>query len=126
YGGSEGGRGGSKYRRSEAELESIPTAVYRHYDASGLLLYIGMTCDQSVRESMHGTSSPWWIHVRHSEMTWYATRSKGTEAEKSLIIELEPMFNTVYNTYDTMGRDKAKYLRDHHATPDFGHKKRTP
>lgn len=34
--------------------------TYRHYDAEGRLLYVGIARDTQRRAMQHATASPWW------------------------------------------------------------------
>lgn len=73
------------------------TSVYRYYDASGKLLYVG-TADQWERRACdHSKSKPWFGDVRRVELHFFATRKEALEAERMAIVAEHPEQNTVHN-----------------------------
>jgi len=73
-----------------------PTALYRLYDDSGQLLYIGITRSPAWRWYKHASCSPWWPQVRRREIVWYDTRPEARAAEIEAIGAERP----IHNKYD--------------------------
>ncbi|MET8831620.1 GIY-YIG nuclease family protein [Streptomyces sp. NPDC004610] len=62
-----------------------PSAVYRLYDAYGVLLYIGLTCNPASRWKDHRKEMLWWPEVVHRHLTWYGSRREAWDAERAAI-----------------------------------------
>jgi hypothetical protein len=72
------------------------TAVYRLYDAGGVLLYIGSSNNPPYRYSEHACSalkSSWWPQVTRKDETWYGKRTDAQEAEALAIRTEDPLHN---------------------------------
>ena len=70
------------------------TAVYRVYDESGQLLYVGLTNDITTRWYDHATHKPWWkIEAHRYEARWYATRVIARAEEVKAIRTERPKYN---------------------------------
>lgn len=67
-------------------------AVYRLYDASGVLLYIGSAYDPEHRLKQH-RGKPWWSRVARIIEEWHPDRGAAYAAETSLIKAESPEFN---------------------------------
>lgn len=78
------------------DLIKARTAVYRKYDASGTLLYIGITANFQNRDSVHGVLSPWWKYVDRTDVEWFPNRQAALEAESQAIRDEDPIFNTMH------------------------------
>ena len=73
------------------------TALYRHFDAEGRLLYVGITNNYARRSGEHAEDKPWWRDVARSEVERYPTRKAALEAEKRAIIAEHPLDNDQHN-----------------------------
>jgi mRNA-degrading endonuclease RelE of RelBE toxin-antitoxin system/predicted GIY-YIG superfamily endonuclease len=73
------------------------TSVYRIYDASQALLYIGVTATVGTRWQAHAGLQKWWPEVQHQTVTWYSTRSEALEAERLAIRAERPLHNVTHN-----------------------------
>jgi len=89
------------------------TAVYRHYDAQGLLLYVGMSSNPTKRLYQHRCRSDWAHRVVRSEVDWFETREAARSEEARQIRKLQPpmqiagLNQDIYNTHvfaDAFGR----------------------
>ncbi len=69
------------------------TAVYRHYDADDVLLYVGMSSDPAKRFQQHKSVSQWAGDVVRTEIDWYETRNEAFTAEGQNIRALNPAHN---------------------------------
>lgn len=97
----------------ERKREPKPTSIYRHFDACGCLLYVGIAYDPVKRNYAHaGTSwwSKWTDHIQIAGQV-YATRSAAVDAERDLIQTELPVFNKVH----AFDRDTSvvRYLIQH-------------
>lgn len=71
----------------------IPTALYRFRDASGELLYVGVSMDIESRFSNHKRAADWWQQCSRIDMTWYPTRADALVAESAAIDAENPRWN---------------------------------
>lgn len=77
-------------------LDSDPCAVYRIYDASGELVYIGMGHEPDARVSAHRADKPWREHIATYEVTWHPNRADAFAAEAKLVKAERPRYNVVH------------------------------
>lgn len=73
------------------------TALYRHFDSDGMLLYIGIAKDPGKRSEQHGYHSRWWRFVADTTVEWFATRDRAEAAEREAINSERPVFNHTHN-----------------------------
>lgn len=78
---------------AQIEFTEPPTALYRLFGASKLLLYIGVSGSLSLRMRQHAADKPWWPEVRLKTLTWYASRDEALEAEAAAIRAERPVHN---------------------------------
>jgi hypothetical protein len=67
--------------------------VYRHFDSSGVLLYIGMSSSAKVRYEFHKRKSPWFSQVVKWTLEEFDTRASAMAAEKAAIETERPLHN---------------------------------
>lgn len=72
---------------------SRPTALYRWYDESGTLLYVGITGSLIDRTSEHGHTDPWWRQVSTCRVEWFETVNEAATAERAAITAEAPVYN---------------------------------
>lgn len=72
------------------------TAVYRFYDASGTLLYVGI-CDEPMHRWSQHIKKSWWADVRRFRLVWFPSRDEAMEAERRAIIAGKPIHNIALN-----------------------------
>lgn len=73
--------------------------LYRHYDPTGRLLYVGITNDYRRRCAQHADDKPWWQLVdpgRSTCQTW-PNRAAAELAEVEAIRSERPVFNIAHN-----------------------------
>lgn len=75
-----------------------PTTLYRHYDADGTLLYVGVSMTLLWRLTKHRKGSRWWRQVATIKVEHFDTRAAALAAELRAIKEERPKFNTHHNT----------------------------
>lgn len=69
-----------------------PTAVYRLYDASGQLLYVGISKNLEQRWYDHSMKQLWWHLVADRRVSWYPTRDKALLREEEVERLEKPRF----------------------------------
>ncbi len=69
--------------------------VYRCYDASGWLLYIGLTNSLTQRKWHHRQNSFWWPQLFWMTTEEHPDRESGTYAERMAILNEDPLYNVV-------------------------------
>lgn len=96
-----------------------PTAVYRLYDATGDLLYVGIAVFPDNRFEQHKAKAFWWWRVVTREITWFETRTAALAEEYRAIKQDKPIFN-VQHASDEGGIDRSKRqpYSTHPASPD--------
>lgn len=71
-----------------------PIALYRHVDARGELLYVGITSDPTRRWTEHLETSLWSRFAAATYVQWFHVRRAALAAERSAIKHEYPIFNT--------------------------------
>src|SRR5262245_15349332 len=71
--------------------------LYRHFDAEGMLLYVGITSDPERRDRQHTRDSEWSRRVVTTTMERYSTRVAAFVAERSAIIAEYPIYNRMHH-----------------------------
>lgn len=69
------------------------TAVYRHYDARGTLLYVGASSDPAVRADQHQRRTRWARLSTRMTTEWYSSKVEALQAEADAIRAELPLFN---------------------------------
>lgn len=87
--------------------EADRCALYRHFDAQGVLLYVGITARPERRAEQHRARSRWWRFVGRSEVEWFDSSKEAAQAERDAIHAEEPVFN---GTHNRNRRIEADYL----------------
>lgn len=71
------------------------TAVYRFFDASERLLYVGIAYDPAERWKHHAAVTKWWKDAVDNTIDWYDTRAEAERAELTAIRYEKPVYNKV-------------------------------
>ena len=71
--------------------------LYRHFDADGQLLYVGITCNPSKRLGQHRRSKDWFTDIAQTTYEKYASRADVIAAEKAAIEAEHPLWNVCHN-----------------------------
>ena len=69
------------------------TAVYRHFDASGALLYVGVIAHPWRRIAEHNCRTVWAKDVQRSEVVWFDDKADALAAEERAIASEAPLHN---------------------------------
>lgn len=77
------------------EIDGDPTALYRLFDANGVLLYIGVTRNLPVRFAKHEAEKSWWPDVARKTAILYGSRPDAFAAETAAIDAEAPLHNII-------------------------------
>lgn len=77
--------------------EAVATALYRHFDKDGALLYVGISLSPTYRLSQHRDASRWFSRIADIKIEWHDSREAALEAERAAIKAETPEFNIVHN-----------------------------
>lgn len=74
-----------------------PTSLYRYYDESDLLIYVGITSRGMQRNREHNSTKTWWRFVVRQEVEHFDTRAEALRREAELVSSFAPPFNKQHN-----------------------------
>lgn len=74
----------------------IPHFVYRLYDATETLIYVGLTGSIAHRMRQHQADKPWWSEVARVEVQQCEDRRAAADLERALIVRHTPCHNVVH------------------------------
>lgn len=77
--------------------QAKPTTLYRHFDAGGRLLYVGISKSAIERLHAHESGSRWVNSIARVSVERYATRQGAAQAERRAIETERPKHNIVHN-----------------------------
>lgn len=83
------------------------TALYRHYNANGALLYVGISLSAVIRFAKHKHESKWANEVHTMKVEYFDSREQALEAEQNAIKKERPLFNINHNK-----KPKAPDIKD--------------
>ena len=72
---------------------SEQTALYRLYDADGILLYVGIAANPRARLQQHAATQSWWPCVQRATVSWYGDRERADMAETMAVALEQPKHN---------------------------------
>ena len=72
-------------------------ALYRHYDKSERLLYVGVTRDPARRFAVHCVSKDWAHDVVTIRLEWFQSKTDAFDAERVAIASERPVYNFQHN-----------------------------
>lgn len=81
-----------------------PTALYRHFNADGALLYAGIAVDHLRRLKQHEYSAEWHTEITRIDLEWFSTREEALAAEKQAVKNERPLFNIRLQEENRRGR----------------------
>lgn len=85
--------------------------LYRHYDADGVLLYVGVSLSAIVRLAQHRSASHWFSEIARIEIKQYPTRESVLLAERKAIFEENPRHNLMRPTSAEVKREEKRMSR---------------
>lgn len=77
--------------------DPTPTDLYRFYDSSETLLYVGISLSAAHRASQHRAEKPWWPEVARMDVEHLPSRQEALTAELAAIRTEHPIHNVVGN-----------------------------
>lgn len=73
------------------------TALYRHFNKDGVLLYVGITLRVIDRLAQHSNQSCWYDQIAYIKVEYFETRDEAIKAEQLVIVREKPLFNKQFN-----------------------------
>lgn len=70
------------------------TALYRFYNSSDQLLYVGIAADPKERWAQHAADKTWWAEVIRRDVEWIPSRAAAEIAERDAIAAEKPQHNS--------------------------------
>lgn len=89
----------------------MSTALYRHFDQAGSLLYVGVSLSWPARTKAHAGRAKWFERVARVDLEYFPTREEALAAERSAIESEGPQFNIIYNRPGRTAESKASTRR---------------
>jgi excinuclease UvrABC nuclease subunit len=74
------------------------THLYRHFDAGGRLLYVGISLSALKRLSQHRKAAHWFASIANVTIETFPSRQKAVAAENLAIKTENPKWNTMLST----------------------------
>jgi hypothetical protein len=68
------------------------TTLYRHFNATGRLLYVGISDKALMRLTQHRKLTPWWDQIAHITLMHLPDRATAIVAEKLAIQTEDPIY----------------------------------
>jgi hypothetical protein len=90
--------------------------LYRHWDADGRLLYVGIAQRPTARKRQHEVSSPWMAFQVEMTVEPFGSRTDAEAAEAEAIRTEQPLFNVAGNESPGARRRLVEYLVKHGRT----------
>jgi predicted GIY-YIG superfamily endonuclease len=78
-------------------MNTEKTALYRHWDSSGALLYVGVSWSVVTRTAQHASKKAWFSQVVNISVEWFPSREMAESAERAAIIRERPKYNSTWN-----------------------------
>lgn len=74
----------------------ITVQLYRYYNSSGDLLYVGISLDAVTRLAQHKEKAPWFTQIARIEIEHYESRKECAKAERLAIRREQPLHNKAF------------------------------
>ncbi len=81
---------------ARASCVRVPTALYRHFDAAGRLLYVGISLNSVARLGQHLRTAAWFFDISRVEIEWFPARVDAEQAERAAILTERPLHNITH------------------------------
>ena len=85
---------------------AISIHLYRHFNAAGELLYVGISLSALGRLGQHRTNARWYSTVAAVTIETFPTRAEAAEAEHKAIREERPRHNTAHRVREPEPAEK--------------------
>ena len=63
-------------------INNQPHALYRFFDRTDVLLYVGITANLPTRMKNHSKGKPWWTQIHNITIEHFDTRQDALDAER--------------------------------------------
>jgi hypothetical protein len=84
-------------------MEMTTTSLYRHFNATGVLLYVGIATDHHIRFRSHLKLSEWKDKIATVTVERFSTRAEAEAAEVAAIQTEEPLYNSCHQRKGSRG-----------------------
>lgn len=81
----------------------MTVALYRHYDESGALLYVGISCDLTRRTRSHAKFSPWFEQVHRTTVEYFGGVVDALRSEEIAVRTESPRHNVMFSRGGDVG-----------------------
>ena len=81
----------------QAPSDTRRTALYRHYDAAGCLLYVGISLSATARLGTHRAQARWADSIARVDVEYLPDRPQAIAAERRAIVAEKPRWNVIHN-----------------------------
>jgi len=98
-----------------------PTTLYRYYDKDGKLLYVGITGDNTKRQSQHRRNAFWFGEIASATFEHFGSRQEALDAESRAIDNENPKHNVARGA--KIKHDDFVHMIYLAGNPDNGHDK---
>ncbi|MGH3489481.1 MAG: GIY-YIG nuclease family protein [Actinopolymorphaceae bacterium] len=85
----------ASFQTAERRHAEVASYVYRAYDDSGVLLYVGVTGKPDARRDQHARTAPWYRLADRFTEAVYPSRSDAAVAELDAIRDERPIYNEI-------------------------------
>jgi len=92
-----------------SEIEVTKTAIYKHKNKDGKIIYVGIATSAMQRSMQHLNTSDWKEEIATIDVEWVPNRLIAEVKEIELIKELRPKYNKMHN--DGLSADFAIHKR---------------
>lgn len=82
--------------------------LYRHFNASGDLLYVGVSLSTVARLKQHRTNSNWFELIDRITIERFKSRDQALEAERKAIETETPLHNIMFNKVVPLHQQKIR------------------
>lgn len=83
-------------RNIDLQAGDIETCLYRHFDRTGRLLYVGISLSAAQRTGVHRRYSTWFRQVASITLEWHPSRHVCEAAERQAIRLEKPLYNHLF------------------------------
>lgn len=96
-------------------MSSSPTALYRHFDKNGKLLYVGISLSVVKRLGQHKLHAHWYMRIARIDVEWFNSREEASHAEMLAIQDENPECNVQRPlSYEESSRRRIYEFRSKH------------
>lgn len=104
----------------------MTASLYRHFDAAGRLLYVGISLNALSRLSQHKSESSWFFNITRVEIEQHPTRAAAAAAEIEAIRTEDPLHNVMGRNDPPSWPAGSPHQRGKPGRPPIGERAQTP